>query len=301
MDLRPSSRCRSETNVVRAPDLVTADGVRLAAAYDPPPRAAAQGRVGDRPDVVAFVLVHGFTGSWQRPAVRRIARGLSAVGAVLSLDLRGHGGSGGRTSVGDTEVLDVDAAVRRARALGHRRVVTVGFSLGAAVVVRQAGLADPDARPDAVVEVSGPAYWYYRGTAPMRLVHRSTETLGGRLALRYWMGTRLGAPWRQPYPLTPEQAARRLAPTPLLVVHGDADHFFPLEHPAALERSYRAGAAERGVDSRVSCWVRPGMGHAELATDDALVARIAGWATSALRGDPLPTGADEAAAPGSTS
>ncbi|GAA3366684.1 hypothetical protein [Saccharopolyspora gregorii] len=36
----------------------------------------------------------------------------------------------------------MSAALERLRELGHRRVVSVGFSLGGAVALRQAALAD---------------------------------------------------------------------------------------------------------------------------------------------------------------
>ncbi len=109
---------------------------------------------------VCFVLAHGFTCSWRQPALRRIAAALNAHGGVLALDFRGHGRSGGHTTVGDREVLDVDAAVAAARRRGYEHIVVTGFSMGGAIVVRHAAL---HGGVDAVVSVSAPARWYYRG------------------------------------------------------------------------------------------------------------------------------------------
>ena len=94
----------------------------------------------------------------------------------LCFDFRGHGRSGGASTMGDKEIKDLDVVVRYARELGYQRVVTVGFSMGASIVLRHAGLLGG---VDAVVSVSGPGRWYYRGT-PMRRVHWAVEHRAGR-------------------------------------------------------------------------------------------------------------------------
>jgi dipeptidyl aminopeptidase/acylaminoacyl peptidase len=70
-----------------------------------------------------------------------------------------------------------------------------------------------------------------------------------------------------------------LGATPLLVVHGDVDKYFPLEHPRAIQRS----AESSGV--RTELWVEAGFGHAESAVTTDLLDRIGGWARECtLRG-----------------
>ncbi|MEU9790747.1 alpha/beta hydrolase [Streptomyces sparsogenes] len=299
----------------------------------------------------AIVVAHGFTGALERPALRRAAAVLGRHAAVVTFSFRGHGRSGGRSTVGDREVLDLAAAVRWARRLGHRRVVTVGFSMGGSVVLRHAALygagadrgAGPGAGPgsgpgagpgpgpgsgseaelgagpgtepgagpgseaesgrgsgaasepgrgpgaleakggvwareaahaDAVVAVSAPARWYYRGTAPMRRVHWAITRPAGRLVSRYGLRTRIDSRGWDPEPLSPVAAAPLIAPTPLLIVHGDRDPYFPLDHPRTL--------AEAADPSSTELWIEPGFGHAENAADAALLDRIAAWATARL-------------------
>ncbi|MEU2712518.1 alpha/beta fold hydrolase [Streptomyces sp. NPDC007205] len=251
--------------------LRTADGVPVDSVYDPgmavyEPRPDAS-RTPSR-DLV-FVVAHGFTGDVDRPHVRRVAGVLRGYGAVLTFSFRGHGRSGGRSTVGDKEVLDLAAAVERARALGHTRVVTVGFSMGGSVVLRHAAL-HPGA-VDAVVSVSAPARWYYRGTAPMRRLHWLVTRPEGRLVGRYGLRTRIHHRDWDPVPLSPVESVPRIAPTPLLIVHGDRDAYFPLDHPRMLAEA----AGDHG-----ELWVEPGMGHAENAADDALLARIGQWVLS---------------------
>ncbi|MBZ9643232.1 alpha/beta hydrolase [Streptomyces sp. PSKA30] len=249
--------------------LRTADGVTIDAVYDPG-------------DVVyetftapfghpVFVVAHGFTGDADRPHVRRVARALARYGAVVTFSFRGHGASGGRSTVGDREVLDLAAAVTWARRLGHARVVTVGFSMGGSVVLRHAALhgGEREGRTDAVVSVSAPARWYYRGTAPMRRVHWLVTRPAGRLVGRYGFRTRIHHRDWNPVPLSPVEAVPRIAPTPLLIVHGDRDGYFPVDHPHMLA----AAAGDHG-----ELWLEPGMGHAENAATDELLARIGDWA-----------------------
>ncbi|MEU6104054.1 alpha/beta hydrolase [Streptomyces flaveolus] len=249
--------------------LRTSDGVRIDAVYDPgPDRGDAAGLV--------FVVAHGFTGDADRPHVRRIAEAFARHGAVVTFSFRGHGASGGRSTVGDREVLDLAAAVAWARGFGHARVVTVGFSMGGSVVLRHAALygdddGDGDARTDAVVSVSAPARWYYRGTAPMRRLHWLVMRPAGRLVGRYGLRTRIHHRDWDPVPLSPVEAVPRIAPKPLLLVHGDRDGYFPLDHPRMLAEA----AGDHG-----ELWVEPGMGHAEHASGEELLRRIGDWAVA---------------------
>ncbi len=239
-------------------ELRTADGVVLSAHHDPGPSMD-----------LAFVAAHGFTGSWRTPAMRRVAGILGERGGVVTFDLRGHGRSGGASTVGDREIYDVAAAVDWARTLGYRRVATVGFSLGSACVVRHAA-AFPAGDLVGVAAVSGPSRWYYRGTVPMRRLHWVVEWPLGRLVSRVALRTRVSSvAWpADQLPESPTEAAARLAPVPLLVVHGDADRYFPVDHAQALH----AAAGPTG-----ELWIEPGFGHAENAASDDLVRRIGDW------------------------
>ena len=81
--------------------------------------------------------------------------------------------------------------------------------------------------------------------------------------------------WPTPDPLPPAAAAARIAPVPLLIVHGDADIYFPPDHGKQL---YEAAGEPKEL------WLLPGFGHAERHTDEDLVDRIAAWAETASAG-----------------
>lgn len=252
--------------------LATVDGQTLSAGW-------VQGRSGATSGL-AFVLAHGFTGSWREPRVQAVQAHLSRFGGVLSIDQRGHGDSTGLCTVGMDEVLDVDAAVGHVRThAGARSVVTVGFSMGGSVVLRHGALAPgavhaPEHRPDAVVSVSAPGFWFYRGTKTMRLVHRLVGNPAGRALLRS-RGVRMtSTPWPDPPPWSPEESVRRMGDFPLLVVHGDIDHYFPVEHARVLER-----AAHEVRNERAEVIIVPGFAHAESTVDLQTMDRIGKWAS----------------------
>src|ERR1700761_5848514 len=239
--------------VVSATTLVTDDGVPIEAIHLP----------GDKD--LAIVVAHGFTLSWQRPNVWRIANRFNRMAGVLSFDFRGHGRSGGLSTMGDREIRDLDVVVRWARELGYRRVAAVGFSMGASVVLRYAGLVGG---LDAVVSVSSPGRWYYRGTEAMRRVHWAVERRLGRAITRTWLKTRISPAGWNPVPMPPDEAALLISPIPLLIVQGDKDLYFPVHH---VQRLYDAAREPKEL------WIEPGFGHAESGAGGPLLDRIAPW------------------------
>ncbi len=233
--------------------LVAADGTRLEGTYLPgPPRAP-----------TAVLLLHGFAANRRKPAYARLADGLAEEVAVLALDLRGHGGSGGVCTFGDHEVADVDAGLAWLRALGHRHVVTVGLSMGGTAALHAASLG---AATDAVVTVSAPGWFRdVPDTDALRRLHAVWVRPSARLGLRVALGIHLAGPeaWRSPpHPAQMVTEVRQ----PLLVVHGADDAYFP---PSDADDLVAAAAGPATV------WHEPtGFGHAEDGISSAVVARL---------------------------
>jgi len=248
--------------------LMTSDHVRIHALHRPAP-------IG-RERSLAIVVVHGFTNRADTDKMLTIVARLHRHASVINVEMRGHGKSEGATSLGYREIADVSAAVRWARALGYRTVVTLGFSLGGAVVVRQAAHPEgDDDAVDALVSVSAPAFWYYKGTRITRALHRMVERKYGRAILR-GMGARVDStPWPIPMPDTPEQAASTIM-IPALVVHGTVDQYFPTEHADRL----RAAFATRSA--RSDAWIVEGFAHAESGIDTWLLDAITAWIIQAV-------------------
>jgi fermentation-respiration switch protein FrsA (DUF1100 family) len=109
----------------------------------------------------------------------------------------------------------------------------------------------------------------------MRQVHWVIERASGRLVARVAKRTRISNGRWDPVPLAPYEAAAQVTPTPLLVVHGDADTFFPLDHAYQLFGNAREPK---------ELWIEPGFGHAESAAGPRLIHRIGAWVTAATAG-----------------
>ena len=266
--------------------LDTADGERI---------YATRRGAGD----IAVVVAHGFSGGHRHGSHAKILGWFAKDFLVVAIDQRGHGKSTGGCTLGHKEVQDIDAAVAWARELGAERVVTVGFSMGSSGVLRQAALADERTHrpefdqglvvrhaPDAVVSVGGPAQWWFRGTKKMQLMHLGVATAIGRRLIRDRMGVRLDmstwpdehAPNRRAIqPLDPADSSRAITPKPLLVVHGELDDYFPVEHGQRL-----GDMASAHPEHRSGVWVRPGMLHAERGTTEDLVDEICRWIRDAV-------------------
>jgi pimeloyl-ACP methyl ester carboxylesterase len=242
--------------------LSTEDGERLAALHLRPTGVGPTGAGDDGRSSRAVVVAHGFTGSIAKPGLRTVCATLARHAGVIAFDFRGHGRSTGHSTLGDLEVLDLEAAVAAARRLGYDDVVTCGWSMGGSVVLRHAALVGG---VDAVVSVSAVSRWFYRDTVPMRRVHWAIETRLGRLVARRLMGTRITPHGWPEVPESPVEVVGRVSPIPLLLVHGDSDHYFPVEHPEAL---YEAAREPKEL------WLLEGFGHAESAATPEMLDRI---------------------------
>ena len=99
----------------------------------------------------------------------------------------------------------------------------------------------------------------------MRRLHRVVETRSGRLFARRVMRTRISAAGWDPLPEAPVECVAAVAPIPLLVVHGDRDGYFAVDHAHALVEA-AAGPVE--------LWLEEGFAHAESAASPALVDRL---------------------------
>jgi len=242
----------------------TRDGIALAASYLQGPA-----------DGPAVVLAHGFGSHRRKPAYALLAEHLSAVATVLTVDLRGHGGSGGFSTLGLSETLDVAASAAWLRRRGHDWAGLIGVSMGATAVLRCAGTA-PAGAYDAVCAISGVARWGLRDTPAMAHLtkavgvsayrHAYRAVLGVRIAVRAWPDTS-GASDTAHWPLQPVEAAPRIAPTPLLIVHGVDDHYFGPDQAEAL---HDAAGPPRAL------WLEStGFGHAEDGLRPAFAERLA--------------------------
>jgi uncharacterized protein len=237
------------------------DGTRLAGTYLPGPGAGVMAAGGSAS--TAVLLLHGFGANHRKPAYARLATGLARRVPVLAVDLRGHGRSGGRSTLGVHEIGDVAAGVRWLRAFGHDEVVLVGLSMGGTAALHATAAGVPVA---GVVTVSAPAWFRDRAeTPPMQRLEGMWHSPSQRLLLRLLVGITLAGPeaWRSPPHPAEMAAAIRV---PLLVVHGLDDPYFPASDARALVAARGDGAV---------LWEEPaGFGHAEDGLTPGFVAAL---------------------------
>jgi uncharacterized protein len=258
--LRRYLEVRGTIGGIRHPELTarlrTVDGVALRGSYlTAPARASGE---------VAVLLAHGFMANRHKPSYARLAERIADHLPVLSLDLRGHGESGGRSTLGDREALDVEAGARWLRRVGHRRVIAVGASMGATSVLHAVSRGLDVA---GVVTISAPALFrmppHGRSLAQLHEVWHSPWK---RRVLQVGFGVALDGPAAWSDPPHPESMAGSIA-APLLIVHGDDDTYFPSDDADLL-----AG----GANVPAVVWHEPaGFGHAEDGFTPAFVARLA--------------------------
>lgn len=244
--------------------LRTEDDVTLSAWYVPPAdtsRSVPRGVV---------VVCHGYYGNRAQmlPHVGFLHR---AGYVVLLFDFRAHGWSRGRSSTfGCRETADLRAAldwVAMRPELADLPVAVLGESMGAAAALL---VASEDERVRGVVSDSAYARLDHavegrlRVLGPLaRLVTPPTQRAGERL---------LGLRCRE---VAPEEAIVRVAPRPVLLIHGTRDAFILPENAHRLQ----AAAPENA-----SLWEVPGAAHcrAVAVAPDEYAARVLGFLEHAL-------------------
>jgi pimeloyl-ACP methyl ester carboxylesterase len=242
--------------------LVGRDGTPLSGArLEGPPSAPA-----------TVVLVHGFVNSSRTPAIHDFARRLARHVHVLVPDLRGHGASGGRCTMGVDEPGDVAAFV--AAATPGLPVVTVGTSLGGAAVLLHAGGYPGVA---GTVAVSAPAWWGSFDREGSDRVRRFVGSAMGRAVLGLLLRTRVvsncaGVP-------DASEVVASISPAFTVVVHDPDDRYFGPEH---AERLYEWAREPKDL------WWYPGAGHGtDLLTPD-LAERLLGEIRARLQPEAAP-------------
>lgn len=215
------------------------DGIPLAGWWIPHPR----------PRGVA-VLCHGYVAN--RCEVLGVAIELHHMGfSCLLFDFRAHGESGGRTTtIGIREVQDALGAVDFVAQFGLP-ILLFGSSMGGAVAIMAAARDD---RVSAVItdsayaELSDAANkWWEAGFG------RVLGALSRPVKYLAMFLTRTSLSQAKPV-----REIGKIAPRPVLLIHGDRDHLVPIEHAYAL---YQAAGEPRTL------WVANGSGHVQARVD----------------------------------
>jgi len=182
----------------------------------------------------AILVTPGILMHRESPEHRLLAARLASRADVLTLDVRGHGDSGGVFSLGTREPEDVAeiAGLLRGR---YERVIGLGFSFGGYHTCVAAALHGSF---DAVALVGTPHRLFI---LDHNFVTRGLLRSIGPMLRRRRRRTRVwpGLPLRRP---RPSRLIGRIAPRPVLVAHGQDDWLIPPKH---AQRLYAAAGEPR--------------------------------------------------------
>jgi len=182
--------------------------------------------------------------------------------AVLALDYRGYGRSeGGATLAAAHEDARTALAHLQAQdAASTGPLVVFGQSLGAAIALQTVATTG-DRRGIAAV-IADSSFASYRGIA--------REKLAG-----FWPTWPLQVPlgWTIDDARSPIAVIDRIAPIPLLILHGDRDAVVPPHHADDLAAKARPPA---------TLWHLDGVRHIEALRQPALRARLLAWLAGTL-------------------
>ena len=152
--------------------------------------------------------------------------------------------------------------------LGEIPIGLLGYSMGGAVSLCVAADEPRVAAVCADSAFADPVDLLLERTGRRLLVPAGLVVTPALALLERRTGARLGD-------LRPVSAVRRIAPRPLLIIHGDADASVPVEH---ARRLFAAAGEPRHL------WTLPGVGHvgAYFADRSVYVERVAGFFERAL-------------------
>lgn len=178
----------------------------------------------------ALVICHGIYQSKNSRIFRQIAEEFCDEYDVINMDLRGHGESGGGSTLTALEPLDVKAVVDYAREF-HKKVGLLGFSLGAASSIL--ALAEYKAI-DSLTVVSPFASLK---EVEMKLWRKeAVETLFRKIEdykdgdRDFWV--RFGNPFLEKK--APIEVIDEVSPIPILFIHGEKDWVIDPSHSQRL-------------------------------------------------------------------
>lgn len=183
---------------------------------------------------------------------------------VLLVDYRGYGRSAGRASLAGL-LTDIEATlthVWQTPAFDSRHVIVFGQSLGGALAVRAVADSPHKSRIRALIVDS--AFSGYRTI--------TREKMAG-----FWLTWPFQwLPWVT-IPSSPDavKSIARVAPVPVLIVHGDADHIVPPSHARAL--------FDAAVEPK-ELWIIPQRGHIQAFSDAAQRERLVAYMRRAIDG-----------------
>jgi len=194
----------------------------------------------------AVVLSHGVADSKAGKQLIATAEVLAKQFDVYLFDFRGYSESGGGSTFGTREILDLKAVLDLAERQGYRKVAVIGNSMGGMVSVMEVATYR---NAQAVVTAGTPASFELMTGLRTSLLRRVINHWLVRALYEMGSQVRVAAGF---VPIEPYQSADELSPIPFLVIHGTKD---PLVDVSSARRLYEAAHEPKEL------WIYEGGGH----------------------------------------
>jgi pimeloyl-ACP methyl ester carboxylesterase len=252
-------------------------------------------------DTTLVIHIHGSGANYWKPPGDGLGAGLAAGGrALLAINTRQHDEHVATENFFDIR-RDIEAAVETGRALGYRRLVLQGHSLGSIQVLFYAATNwDRDIKAASLLGMVGNIAWKTRhilvqdeaqfkalSEAAMASLRRGTESEVLPQRMGWFVGDKMPVTAR--HFLTYRQEESSAADStywitrvklPILMVRNEADGIIqPFEPYMLLSAAHAEGSLVESIRYVILPDPRPRSpeGHSFVGNTDALVATIAGW------------------------
>ena len=206
------------------------------------------------------VLAHGFFNNKDVYLFQEISKELSKHYDVVAFDFRGHGKSSGLFSWTSKESADIQAVLAYVKDFGYEAIALMGFSLGAAISLIEAA---QNQEIKTVIAVSAPYdFWkidYHFWEPGMWQDLKLNLGYKGK-----GKGVLPGNPWESK--VTPISIVDKIAPRPVLFIHGSDDWLINSRHskelykkakePKKIEIIEKGGHAEKIYDDHPKAFMK---------------------------------------------
>ena len=186
-------------------------------------------------DHQAVILAHGFGDNKTNCEILKLALALQDAFDVYLFDFRGYGESGGKSTMGVLEDLDLQAAIDYVTGLGYNEINLIGNSIGGMVAIR---IASQTNQINALVSVSASTGLENETFLRRNLFKFVFTTTPGRLILKILSGISIARDTSRIFTdresLNPLKEVKEISSTPILFLHGSNDRIVPVKNAHAL-------------------------------------------------------------------
>jgi fermentation-respiration switch protein FrsA (DUF1100 family) len=220
-----------------------------------------------------IIMLHGAESNRTDPDINAMGIAVKLVASgynVLMFDFRGHGESEGeRLSAGYHEIKDLWGAVDFVQERGFEKIGVLGFSMGAATALM--GAAE---EPDIDCVIADSSFADMGGIMEREFTNRTRFPGYFITPVLFMIKIMYGVDFTE---VKPVEYVPKIAPRPILFIHGEKDDFVPLEHARRLYE-----ASQNPADA---LWIVPGAEHVKgyITSPEEYINRITAFFDSVLK------------------